>query len=130
MRKLVIYFSICVALCSGLALADIDLSDFDDDLMRSMDTAIKDLEPVIGARNTDAAAADAAVLSDGFKETEDYFAKKGNAENAVKYAKESQDIVTALTKALAANDFDGAASAARDMARACRTCHDEYKQRK
>lgn len=130
MRKLVVYFSIYVALCSGLVWADMDLSDFDDDLMRSMDTAIKDLEPVIGARNIEAATADVEVLNDGFKQTEDYFAKKGNAEDGVRFSKESQDIAAALTKALAAKDFDGAASRARDMARACTTCHDAYKTKK
>jgi hypothetical protein len=34
---------------------DLDLTDFDDDSMRDMDDANKDLQPVLGAKNADAA---------------------------------------------------------------------------
>jgi cytochrome c556 len=118
---------VSVMLAAGAALADIDLQDFDDDLMRDMDTAIKDLEPVIGAKNTAAATQDAELLRDGFKQTEDYFVKKGGASDAVDFARHSEELTATVLKSIAANDFDAAGNAARTLSKSCRTCHDVYK---
>src|SRR6202167_1056695 len=79
----------------GLARADgvhvdLDLADFDDDSMRDMDDANKDLQPVLGAKNADAALADAQVIQNVLKETETYFTKKGGTENAVKFAQQGE----------------------------------------
>ncbi len=127
MRNRIILFGIGAALSCTLATADIDLSDFDDDLMRGMDDAIKDLEPVIAAKNVQTAKEDAEVLRDGLKWAEDYFAKKGNVEDGVKFAQRSQEFTTTVLKALAANDLDTAATAARALSKACSNCHDAYK---
>ncbi len=111
----------------GAVFAEIDLKDFDDDLMRDMDTAIKDLEPVVGAKNAVAAAGDAELLRNGFKQTEDYFAKKGGAPDAVEFARKSQQLTEAVLKNISANDFDAAAISARALSKSCRACHDVYK---
>jgi cytochrome c556 len=126
-RRMSILCGVSVVLAAGAAFADIDLKDFDDDLMRDMDTAIKDLEPVIGAKNAVAAAGDAELLRDGFKQTEDYFAKKGGAADAVDFAHRSEELTATVLKSIAANDFDGAGNAARALSKSCRTCHDVYK---
>lgn len=127
MRKLALVLGLAAALSASLAWAAIDLSDFDDDMMRDMDDAIKDLEPVIAAHNAQNAGADAQVLQNGFKETEAYFTKKGNTDDAVKIARQEQDQLAQVSKFLAANDFDGAAGAAREVSHTCKTCHDLYK---
>jgi cytochrome c556 len=127
LRRIGILCCVTVAFSAGTALADIDLKDFDDDLMRDMDTAIKDLEPVIGAKNAAAAAGDAELLRDGFKQTGDYFAKKGGAGDAVDFAHHSEDLTAAVLKSIAANDFDAAGNAARALSKSCRACHDVYK---
>jgi hypothetical protein len=127
LRRMSILCGVSVVLAAGAALADIDLKDFDDDLMRDMDTAVKDLEPVIGARNAVAATGDAELLRDGFKQTEDYFARKGGASDAVDFARHSEELTAAVLKSIAANNFDAAASAARTLSKSCRTCHDVYK---
>jgi hypothetical protein len=119
-------------LACGLARADgvhvdLDLADFDDDSMRDMDDANKDLQPVLGAKNSDAALADAQVIQHVLKETEDYFTKKGGTDNAVKIARQGETSVATVIAALGKSDFDTAAAAARDAAKNCRACHDIYK---
>ncbi len=122
-------FAVTLALLASgsLLAADIDLSDFDDDLMRSMDDSIKDLEPVIAAGNVQGAADDVKVLQDGFKWTEEYFTHKGNTADAVGFARKSEELTLAVQKALAAKDLAGAGAAARALSKSCRTCHDVYK---
>ena len=106
---------------------DLDLTDFDDDSMRDMDDANKDLQPVLGARNADAALADAQVIQNVLKQTEAYFTKKGGTDNAVRIARQGEVSVSVVIAALGKNDFDTAAAAARDTAKNCRSCHDIYK---
>jgi hypothetical protein len=112
----------------GVAVhVDLDLTDFDDDSMRDMDEANKDLQPVLGAKNADAALADAQVIQNVLKETEGYFTQKGGTDNAVKIAQQGELSVEAVIAAVGKNDFDTAAAAAREAARNCRACHDIYK---
>lgn len=127
LRKLVLLWGVIAMLSGKWVFAEIDLSDFDDDLMRDMDDAVKDLEPVLGAKNAAAATADAEVLRNGFKWTEDYFARKGSATDAVEFARTSQQLTAAVLQHVAARDFDAAAAAARELSKSCRKCHDVYK---
>lgn len=124
------------AMVSGLSCAlvraqaphvDLDLTDFDDDSMRDMDDANKDLQPVLGAKNAAAALADAQLIQSVLKETEAYFTKKGGTDSAVKIAQQGEVAVSAVISALEKSDFDTAAAAARDTTRNCRSCHDIYK---
>jgi len=124
--------TIVAAFAWGLVRADgvhvdLDLGDFDDDSMRDMDDANKDLQPVLGAKNADAALADAQVIQNVLKQTEAYFTKKGGTDNAVKIARQGEFSVAAVIAALGKSDFDTAAAAARDTAKNCRSCHDIYK---
>lgn len=122
-----------VVLLAGAVQADptqhksIDLKDFDDDSMRDMDDANKDLQPVIGAKNKDQALADVQAILSVLKQTEDYFGKKGGTEDAVKFAQDGETSLSKVVGALDRSDFDTAAAAARDVARNCKTCHDVYK---
>jgi hypothetical protein len=129
-RKLVILFALGAATLASSAYAehrDIDLHDYDDDLMRDLDKTIKYFEPDITARNAQGALDDAAVLQDGFKYTEGYFAKKGDADDAVQLSKEGLGYIAAAIKSVSENNFDAAAEAARGAAKTCRACHDTYK---
>ena len=127
MRKPSVLLGVCALLCAAVAFAAIDLSDFDDDLMQDMDDAIKDLEPVIAGKSIDAARADAETLQNGLKWTEDYFAAKGSAPDAVKFAQEGQGLTASILKSLAAGYFESSLDNARKLAKTCRTCHDVYK---
>jgi cytochrome c556 len=127
MRKMAILAGMGAALLAVAAAADVDLKDFDDDLMKNMGDTIKLLEPDINAKNLDAANQEVAVFTDGFKYVEDYFAAKGNAGDAVQFAHDSRGLTDAVRTALAAKDFDAAAAAARNLSKSCKSCHDVYK---
>jgi hypothetical protein len=129
-RKIVILIVTCAVVLGTSAYAehrDLDLHDYDDDLMRDLDKTIKYFEPDITAGNADGAKDDAAVLEDGFKYTQGYFAKKGDAEDAVQISKDGLELIAAAIKSVSENNFDAAAEAARGVARTCRACHDTYK---
>ena len=127
---------LCAALvavmCGTLARAqgahvELDLSDFDDDSMRDMDDANKDLQPVLGAGNAAAALGDAQLIQGVLKQTEAYFSKKGGTETAVRIARDGEASVAEVIAAVGRRDFDAAAAAARATAKNCRSCHDIYK---
>jgi hypothetical protein len=113
--------------CATLGWAEGDLPGFDTYLMRSMEDSIKSFEPNIAAKNAQRALADAQILWDGFRWTEEYFANRGSAEDAVQIARQALEHTGAVMKFLDANDFESAAASARSAARTCRTCHDLYK---
>ncbi|HLN25474.1 MAG TPA: hypothetical protein VK558_15990 [Patescibacteria group bacterium] len=130
MRRLFSFFFILMAISSGVAYAatvDLDLHDYDDELMRTLDQTIKYFEPDISAGNVLASKEDADILRESYKWMETYFAKKGNAEDAVKIAQQGEEYIATASKLAAAKDFDGAADAAHSAARTCRACHDIYK---
>jgi hypothetical protein len=119
-----------MAVSSGVVYAatvDLDLHDYDDDLMRTLDQTIKYFEPDISAGNVLASKEDAEILQESYKWMENYFAKKGNAADAVKIAQQGQEYIAAASKSVAAKDFDSAANAAHEAARTCRACHEIYK---
>jgi cytochrome c556 len=126
-RTLVSVLGAIACVVATVVWADIDLSDFDDDVMRNMDDTIKGFEPDIAAKNAKAATEDASVLRENLKWTEQYFAAKGNADDAVKWAQLGQEQVDTALKAMASQDFDAASAAARATAKTCHTCHDVYK---
>jgi hypothetical protein len=105
----------------------IDLKDFDDDAMRDMDDANKDLQPVIGAKNAQQALTDTQMMQSVLKEAEDYFSKKGGTQDAVRFAQAGEASLNAVVSALNRGDFDAAGAAARDVTRNCKSCHDVYK---
>ena len=117
----------CALIRAEAAHVELDLTDFDDDSMRDMDDANKDLQPVLGAKSSQAALSDARIIQDVLKQTEAYFVKKGGAEDAVRIAQQGETAVAAVIAALGKNDFDAATAAARDTAHNCRACHDIYK---
>lgn len=127
MRKLISVLGIVLAISGGVVLADIDLSDFDDDVMRTMDDTNKNLEPDINAKNAAGAKEGAEIIQQGLKWTEEYFANKGTAPDGVKFAQEGEQHVTEILQFLAQNDFEKAAASSRALTKNCRTCHDAYK---
>lgn len=126
-RKWIALTGAIAMVSGGLALAAIDLSDFNDDVMRAMDDAFKDLEPVLGAGNADAAKNDIEVLLEGYQWTDDYFATKGGADDAVKLSKEGHVLIQRAEAAIEKNDLVEAARLARETAKNCKSCHDLYK---
>ncbi|MGO9392789.1 hypothetical protein [Rhodoblastus sp.] len=130
MRKLLMLSMLAAMIVAAPVFAQrvtLDLKDYDDDLMHDIDRAIKYFEPDISGQNADAARDDAAELRRGFVYTQDYFTKKGNTPDAVEISKQGLQQLDAVLKELDAQNFDGAAEAAREVSKACRSCHDTYK---
>src|SRR5689334_11774168 len=125
--RAVITMLCALAMLSASATANPDFGDIDSDLMRGMEDAIKDLEPVLGAGNLDSAQADAEVLRDGLQWVEQYFVAKGGVEDGVTIAREGRTVVVTLLDQLAAKNIPGAIEAARSTAKNCRSCHNIYK---
>lgn len=115
-----------IVLSTAVAMAAVDVSGIDTFLMQDMEQAVKELEPLIGARDTAGATETATFLSEGLQWTEDYFAAQ-QADDAAALAREGRERAAAVLAALAAADFSAAADAARGVSRACRSCHDAYR---
>jgi cytochrome c556 len=109
------------------AAADIDYSDFDEELMRSMDDAIKDLDSNVGGQDGAAALANAKVLTDGLGVAEGYFANKPQTPLGAGYARDAQQNLKTLVQSLEAKDFDAASNKVREVVRSCKACHEAYK---
>ena len=114
-----------VALASGAA--DIDYSDFDDDLMRNMDDAIKDLDSNVGGQDAEASLANVNALREGLAVAEKYFAAKPETPRGAGLAREGQEHLALVAQALAAKDFDTASTNVRGVVRTCKACHEAYK---
>ena len=128
MRRSVVLLSFLTLFATAVAWGDLDLEDFDDDLMDNMDDAYKDLEIVIPAHNAASAKIDAGTLRDGLAKTEQYFAKK-NVADAIGWARDAQASTQKILDALERGDFDSALTATHDTKKSCRACHDAYKKK-
>jgi cell fate (sporulation/competence/biofilm development) regulator YmcA (YheA/YmcA/DUF963 family) len=115
-----------LALTSGSACAE---SDFDfEELMKDVETRIQNVQNNISAGDVNTAAADTKALKDSFALVEGYFAKRGDASDAVADAKNYQDKAVSIQAALTTGNASGAADAAGEFSRQCRgACHDKYK---
>lgn len=120
---------IAVGLTGPLVRATValDLTDFNDDVMREMDDTMKRLDSNIATRDVASVSMDARSIRDGLKWAQDYFTKKGNVEDAVKWAKQGQDLAEAVAKSAQSSAFDTSLSTYDSLVRTCRACHDAYK---
>ena len=108
-----------------LSFAGIDTSDVDAYLMQDMETALKDLEPVLTAGNFDSALADAQVLREGLQYIHGYFLAKG-AQDGIRIAVDGQAAIARVLEAIEKKDREAAIVAARDTGKNCKSCHDIY----
>ncbi len=105
----------------------LDLSDFNDDVMRDMDDTMKTLDSDIAARDAKSAVSDARSIREGLRWAQDYFTKKGNLDDAVRWAKQGQDLAEAIASSVQSNDFDTSLNKYDSLVKTCRACHDVYK---
>ena len=127
MRRNRLAASVFLTLAASVMAADIDFSDFDDDLMRSMDDAVKELDSNVGGQDAKASLANAAVLQDGLEWAEKYFTAKPEAPLGAGYAREGREHLAALVQAIEAGNFDAASSGVRAVIKTCKSCHEAYK---
>jgi hypothetical protein len=125
MKKTFVYLASLLFLPS--AYAAIDLTDFDDNVMHDIEDAAKELDSSIANRDADVAISNANFVRDNLKWTEGYFSKKGNIEDAVRFAQQGQQHALDISKAIAAKDFDAAYDSFGSLKKTCKSCHDAYK---
>ena len=100
--------------------------DFDE-WMQKIDRRSQSVQRNLTRKDVNAATADAREIGELYGSMETYFTRRGDAANAVKLSREGRDLAAAVVESVAANDFAAASQAAVGIARACRTCHLEYK---
>jgi hypothetical protein len=116
-----------LVLAASVMAAELDFSDFDDELMRSMDDAIKELDSNVGGQDAKASLANAVVLGDGFAWAEKYFAARPEAPLGAGFAREGKEHLAGLVKTIEAGDFDAASNGVRAVVKTCKACHEAYK---
>ena len=100
----------------------------DEDFMRTVEDTFKSADSAIGLKDAKTATADARELEKLFKEVTEHYVKKGDAEEGVKLSQKSVELSSRIVTTVAANDFDSAALASAEIGRACKSCHNVYKQ--
>jgi len=104
-----------------------EFADYDDDLMKDLERTIKYFEPDISGGNEQGIADDIVTLRQCFQYTEKYFARRGSAADAVKISQDGLKLLNLVQQNVVQKNLDAAAAAARDVADACKACHDVYK---
>jgi hypothetical protein len=100
--------------------------DFDE-WMQRIDRRSQSVQRNLAAGEGNAASADAREIGELYGSMETYFSRRGNADNAVKLSREGRELAATVVRSVAAKDFATASKAAVSIARACRTCHVDYK---
>jgi hypothetical protein len=95
-------------------------------LMRRVSPAFSALRSSLQAENAADASEQVAVLETAFGEVERFFAGR-NAEDAVTWAREAQDIVAFTKEAIESGYLDVASSTAGNLTRLCQSCHSSYR---
>lgn len=98
-----------------------------DRWMQKIDRRSQSIQHELAARDGAAALADAREVGELYRLMEEYFARPGGADGAVKLSRDGVALANAVVESLGRNDFEGASHAATSMTRACRDCHVRYK---
>jgi hypothetical protein len=125
MRKIIIVVGIHAALAVGIVCAQ-SVDDFDA-WMRTIDEKNQSVQRNIAAKDADAATADAKALQETFKLVEGFWAKRGNASDAVEFSQKAQEQAAEVVKSAAAKDYDTASSQSIKIAETCTACHRLYR---
>jgi hypothetical protein len=120
-----------ILFCGAMLLAAVPLrgdeTPLDEAVMETMEIVNESLGSNLGLRKADAVAADAGDLEALFAEVEAYFTRRGDAADAVGYAKKSREAMAGVREAAAKGDFEAAAGLASEVSRTCKACHRKYK---
>lgn len=91
--------------------------------MKSNPPTVGSLNRNIAAKDGAAAAADAQKLEATFKQVEDFWKKRGGADDAVNFAAKAQTAAAAVAKDASAGNFDQAAADVKSLQANCGGCH-------
>ena len=110
----------------SLGVAAQSIFDFDDWMQRIEDGSL-DLQRHIVARDPQSASGAARQIEELYGLMEEFFEKRGNAEDAVRWSREGREFAVKAQADLAARRFVSAKRNALAIAHGCRDCHFNYK---
>ena len=123
MRNIIIVAGL--ALAAGVVFAQ-SQDDFDG-WMRTIDEKTQSVQRNIAAKDADAAAADAKTLLETFKLVQGFWAKRGNAPDAVELSQKAQQQAAEVVKSATAKDYEAASTQSINIAQTCTACHRLYR---
>jgi hypothetical protein len=107
---------------------ELDLHDYDDELMRTLEQTLKYFEPDVSDGNLNSYADDVQVIQYSFGWVKSYFEKKGNdGAKGVQIAQQGLDLLASVDKDVKDKNFSAAGDKAHQFYQICRSCHDIYK---
>jgi cytochrome c556 len=125
MRKMyVVAVTTALVIVGALAQSDSDYQGW----MKSNAANIGSLNKNIAAKNAAGAAADAEKLEATFKQVEDFWKKRGGADDAVNFAMNAQMAAASVAKDASANNFDQAAADVKSLQANCGGCHKTHRE--
>ncbi|HEV7609427.1 MAG TPA: hypothetical protein VGO61_18970 [Steroidobacteraceae bacterium] len=124
MSTRVVWVALFAMLSFGAAAHDI--FDFDD-WMQRIDDGSQDLQRHIAARDSGGAVAAARELEELYGMMEEFFKKRADSADAVRYSREGRDFAKRALQELDAGRFAAARRNALSIAHGCRDCHFNFK---
>ena len=120
MQKMYVLIIVPALLVVGaLAQSDSDYHSW----MKSNPVNLASLNKNIAAKDSAAAASDAQKLEATFKQVEDFWKKRGGADDAVNFAMKAQTAAAAIAKDASAGNFDEATADVKSLQANCGACH-------
>jgi hypothetical protein len=125
MRKIFVLAVVTALLVAGaLAQSESDYQAW----MKSNPVNMGSLNKNIMAKDGAAAAADAQKLEATFKQVEDFWKKRGGADDAVNFAMKAQMAAATIAKDAAAGNFDQATADVKSLQANCGGCHMAHRE--
>jgi cytochrome c556 len=125
MRKMyVVAVTTALVVVGALAQSDSDYQGW----MKSNPANMGSLNKKIAAKDGAGAAADAEKLEATFKQVEEFWKKRGGADDAVSFAMKAQTAAAAVAKDASAGNFDQAAADVKSLQANCGGCHMAHRE--
>jgi len=98
-----------------------------DAWMRTIDEKNQSVQRNIAAKDASAAAEDARAIQDTFRQVEEFWKRRGHAEDAADLSRKAEERAAEVVKSIAAKDFDAASAQSIGIAETCTACHRLYR---
>lgn len=104
-------------------------TEIDQDFMHALEDTTKSLDSNVAQKDLKASMADIKEIEGSMKQVEAFYVKKGNAADAVDFARKTGGFASEVEKSIAAHDFDAASDSVSSLVHSCKSCHDVYKDK-